>query len=121
MCAACGEFDPGSPIIRGVQAGGPYEPDITYTNIATVHDEAVAVSTNVAARRDPASPASGGTVHRFTVLTRSHEAPPRRAERPSIGEWKRGAIFLQTVQMDTNMPTACGNVSAAACIFDAEP
>ena len=41
VCAACGEFDPSSPIIRGLRAGGLYEPDITYTNIATIHDEAV--------------------------------------------------------------------------------
>ncbi len=41
VCAACGEFDPTSSIIRGLHAGGLYEPDITYTNIATVHDEAV--------------------------------------------------------------------------------
>ena len=41
VCAACGEFDPTSSIIRGLEAGGLYEPDITYTNIATIHDEAV--------------------------------------------------------------------------------
>ncbi|GAA1907038.1 esterase/lipase family protein [Williamsia serinedens] len=41
VCAACGEFDPNSPTIRGLHAGGLYDPGITYTNIATIHDEAV--------------------------------------------------------------------------------
>jgi triacylglycerol lipase len=41
VCAACGELGPDSPIIRGLRAGGLYDPDIAYTNIATIHDEAV--------------------------------------------------------------------------------
>ncbi|OZC29296.1 esterase/lipase family protein [Gordonia polyisoprenivorans] len=41
LCQACAQFDPTSPFLTKLRAGGVYLPNITYTNISTRYDELV--------------------------------------------------------------------------------
>ncbi|GAA2057583.1 esterase/lipase family protein [Williamsia deligens] len=98
VCAACGEFDPGSAFIRELHAGGLYAPDTEYTNIATVHDEAVVPYTSGLA-------AGGANVRNIVV---QDGCPQDLTEHAGLAGSHRASTFvLNALDPRHPRPTVC--------------
>ncbi|MGW0038856.1 esterase/lipase family protein [Gordonia sp. NPDC003376] len=98
ICQACGQFDPKSPFMTELRAGGVYLPHITYTNIATRYDELVVPYTS---GLEP----GGANVHNIVV---QDGCPVDHSEHAGIAGSRRAAFFvLNALDPDHPRPVPC--------------